>query len=112
MSEDRCRSFKTAAFSQQTLDVTAGQESAALLAATGGLPDIVFRQTTLKLFGKYTLDKQSAVRLEIGHQRSTWTDWAWNYNGTPFVYSDGTIINRRQVQKVSFLAVRYTYHWQ
>ncbi|HXE50955.1 MAG TPA: MtrB/PioB family decaheme-associated outer membrane protein [Ramlibacter sp.] len=97
---------------QQALDLTAGQESAALLAATGGLPDIVFRQTTLKLFGKYTLDKQSAVRVEVGHQRSTWSDWAWNYNGTPFVYSDGTIINRGQVQKVSFIGVRYTYHWQ
>ena len=96
----------------QALDTTAPLESAALLAATGGLPDIVFRQTTLKLFGKYTLDKQSAVRLEIGHQRSSWSDWAWNFNGTPFVYSDGTIINRKQVQKVSFLAVRYTYHWQ
>jgi MtrB/PioB family decaheme-associated outer membrane protein len=96
----------------QALDTTASLESAALLAATGGLPDIVFRQTTLKLFGKYTLDKQSAVRIEIGHQRSTWTDWAWNYNGTPFVYSDGTIVNRKPVQKVSFIGVRYTYRWQ
>src|SRR6185369_13195232 len=84
----------------QSLDTTAGLDSVALLAATGGLPDIVFRQATLKLFGKYTLDKQSAVRVEVGHQRSTWTDWAWNFNGTPFVYSDGTIINRGQVQKV------------
>jgi MtrB/PioB family decaheme-associated outer membrane protein len=96
----------------QALDTTASLESAALLAATGGLPDIVFRQTTLKLFGNYTLDKQSAVRVEVGHQRSTWTDWAWNYNGTPFVYSDGTIVNRKPVQKVSFIGVRYTYRWQ
>jgi MtrB/PioB family decaheme-associated outer membrane protein len=96
----------------QSLDATAPLSSAALLAASGGLPDIVFRQTTLKLFGKYTIDKQSAVRLEVGHQRSNWSDWAWNYNGTPFMYSDGTIVNRKAVQKVSFVAVRYTYHWQ
>jgi MtrB/PioB family decaheme-associated outer membrane protein len=96
----------------QTLDATAGLGSAALLAATGGLPDIVFRQTTLKLFGKYTLDKQSAVRVEVGHQRSTWNDWAWGYNGTPFMYSDGTVINRSPTQKVSFIGVRYIYHWQ
>lgn len=96
----------------QTLDTGAGAGDAALLAATGGLPDIVFRQTTLKLFGKYTLDKQSAVRLEIGHQRSRWNDWAWGYNGTPFVYSDGTIVNRNSTQKVSFIAVTYIYRWQ
>jgi MtrB/PioB family decaheme-associated outer membrane protein len=96
----------------QTLDTTAGLADAALLAATGGLPDIVFRQTTLKLFGKYTLNKQSAVRVEVGHQRSKWNDWAWNHNGTPFVFSDGTIVNRNPRQKVSFLAVTYIYRWR
>lgn len=96
----------------QTLDTTAGLGSAALLAATGGLPDIVFRQTTLRLFGKYTLDKQSAVRVEFAHQRTTWRDWAWGYNGTPFVYSDGTIVNRKPVQNVSFIGVTYIYRWQ
>ncbi|HWP11679.1 MAG TPA: MtrB/PioB family decaheme-associated outer membrane protein, partial [Ramlibacter sp.] len=96
----------------QSLDGTAAPGSAALLAATGGLPDIVFKQTTLKLFGKYTLDKQSAVRVEVGHQRSTWDDWAWNYGGTPYVYSDATTINRNSNQKVSYMWVRYTYRWQ
>jgi MtrB/PioB family decaheme-associated outer membrane protein len=96
----------------QSLDAAAGLGQAALLNATGGLPDIVFRQTTLKVFGRYALDKQSAVRVELGHQRSRWTDWAWGYNGTPFVYSDGTIVNRKPTQKVSFLAVTYTYRWQ
>lgn len=96
----------------QTLDATGSTANAALLAATGGLPDIVFRQTTLKLFGKYTLDKQSAVRVEFGHQRSRWNDWAWSYNGTPFVYSDATTINRQPVQNVSFIGVTYIYRWQ
>jgi MtrB/PioB family decaheme-associated outer membrane protein len=96
----------------QTLDATAGAGSVALLNATGGLPDIVFRQTTLNLFGKYTLDKQSAVRVDLGHQRSTWTDWAWGFNGTPFVYSDATIVNRMPTQSVSFIGVSYIYRWQ
>jgi MtrB/PioB family decaheme-associated outer membrane protein len=95
----------------QTLDATAAPGSAALLAATGGLPDILFRQTTLKVFGKYTLDKQSAVRVELGHQRSKWTDWAWNHNGTPFVYSDATTVNRKPNQNVTFIGVRYIYRW-
>lgn len=96
---------------KQTLDATADAGSAALLAATGGLPDIAFRQSSLKLFGKYTLDKQSAVRLEFIHQRSRWSDWAWGNNGTPFVYSDGTTANRRQTQNVSFLGVTYIRRW-
>lgn len=95
----------------QTLDSTADLGSAALLAATGGLPDIVFRQTSLKLFGKYTLDKQSAVRIDLVHQRARWSDWAWGYNGTPFVYSDGTTVNRKQDQSVSFVGVTYVRRW-
>ena len=67
----------------QTLDAGAGGEAAALLAATGGLPDTVFRQTTLKLFGRYTLDKLSSIRVDLAHQRTRWTDWAWGYNGVP-----------------------------
>ncbi len=95
----------------QTLDAGADLGSAALLAATGGLPDITFRQTTLKLFGKYTLDKQSAVRVELAHQRSRWTDWAWGYNGTPYVFSDGTTVNRNPTQNVTFLGVTYIRRW-
>ncbi|MEO5671127.1 MAG: MtrB/PioB family decaheme-associated outer membrane protein, partial [Ramlibacter sp.] len=95
----------------QTLDSTSGGANSALLAATGGLPDTVFRQTTLRLFGKYAIDKQSAFRIDLGHQRTTWTDWAWGYSGTPFVYSDGTTVNRKSGQSVSFLAVTYTRKW-
>jgi hypothetical protein len=96
----------------QTLDASADPGSGALLAATGGLPDITFRQTQLRLFAKYAIDKQSAVRLDVGHQRSRWTDWAWNYNGVPFVYSDGTTLNYKTLQKVSFLGLTYTRRWQ
>jgi MtrB/PioB family decaheme-associated outer membrane protein len=95
----------------QTLDATADGASAALLAATGGLPDITFRQTSLKLFGKYTLNKQSTVKFEFVHQRSRWSDWAWGYNGTPFVYSDATTVNGRVTQSVSFVGVTYIHRW-
>jgi MtrB/PioB family decaheme-associated outer membrane protein len=96
----------------QTLDTTADQGSAALLAATGGLPNIVYRQTRLKLFGKYAIDKQSAVRLQFTYDKASWNDWAWGYNGTPFVYSDGTTLNRKQDQSVSFIGVSYIHYWQ
>lgn len=95
----------------QALVPTADAGSAALLAATGGLPDIVFRQMTLKLFGKYTIDKASMLRLDVIHLRSRWNDWAWNYNGTPFVYSDGTTIGYKNSQAVTFIGLTYTRRW-
>jgi hypothetical protein len=95
----------------QTLDAGADGASVALLAATGGLPDITFRQTSLKLFGKYTLDKQSTLRFDFVHQRARWSDWAWSYNGTPFVYSDGSTVNGRLTQSVSFVGVTYIRRW-
>lgn len=95
----------------QTLDATAAPVNAVLLAATGGLPDIAFRQARLKLFGKYALDKRSAVQLSLIHQRSSWSDWAWAFNGTPFVYSDGTTLNSKPEQNVSFIGVTYIRQW-
>ena len=93
----------------QTLDVLAGADSAALLAATGGLPNIVFRQTSLKLFGKYDLDKGSSLRVDLVHQRSTVSDWAWGNNGVPYTYSDGTTVGQKPNQNVTVLGVTYVY---
>ncbi len=95
----------------QSLTSTAAPTDAALLAATGGLPDIVFRQAQLKLFAKWTLDKRSAIRVDLVHQHAKWNDWAWSANGAPFVYSDGTTINSRASQTASFIGVSYIYHW-
>lgn len=95
----------------QTLDAGAGGEAAALLGATGGLPDTVFRQTTLKVFGRYTLDKLSSIRLDLVHQRTKWTDWAWGFNGVPFAYSDGTTIVRKPSQNVTFVGLTYVRRW-
>ncbi len=96
----------------QTLDATASPEDTTLLAASGGLPDIVFRQTTLRLFGRYEIDKSSAVRLSLVHQRSRWNDWAFGFNGVPFSYADGTTVSQQPNQAVTFVGVTYTYSWR
>lgn len=93
----------------QSLDQTADAYTVASLAASGGLPDITFRQTALKLFGKYALDKKSAVRVDFVHQRSTYNDWAWGYNGVPYTYSDGTTLSQKSDQNVNFIGVTYVY---
>jgi MtrB/PioB family decaheme-associated outer membrane protein len=93
----------------QGLDSTATPYTVASLAASGGLPDITFRQLALKLFGTYALDKKSAVRLDLVHQKSTYNDWAWSYNGVPYRYSDGTTVTQKADQSVSFIGVTYVY---
>lgn len=96
----------------QTLDATAAAVDAALLAATGGLPDIAFRQARLKLFSKHALDKNSAVQISLIYQHASWNDWAWAFNGTPFVYSDGTTLSSKPVQKLGFIGITYIHRWQ
>lgn len=79
------------------------------LLAGGGLPDIVYRQTALKLFGNYALEKGSSVRLDFVHQHVSANDWAWGSNGTQFAYSDGSTVTQSQNQNVNFIGVTYVY---
>jgi MtrB/PioB family decaheme-associated outer membrane protein len=79
------------------------------LLSSGGLPDVVYRQTALKLFGKYALEKGSSVRVDLVHQRVSVNDWAWGNSGTQFAYSDGTTVTQNPNQTVSFIGVTYIY---
>jgi MtrB/PioB family decaheme-associated outer membrane protein len=96
----------------QSLDTLAPPESVALLAATGGLPNVIFRQTELKLFGRYDIDKQSALRADLVFQRSAVNDWAWGYSGVPFAYSDGSTLSQQPNQSVTMFSIRYVYRWR
>jgi MtrB/PioB family decaheme-associated outer membrane protein len=82
--------------------------------AIPGLPDVIFRQTTLKLFGKYALDKNADVRVDFVQQRTKLNEWTWeNGNGgTPFFYSDYTTVSMKQTQNVAFIAATYIYKFK
>ncbi len=95
----------------QSLDVSATGANAALLAATGGLPDIRFQRTEVRLFGKYALSKRSSMRLDGIYQRVKFDDWAYDYNGLPFTFSDNTTLSLQQVQNVTFVGLTYVYTW-
>ncbi|MCX7169860.1 MAG: MtrB/PioB family decaheme-associated outer membrane protein, partial [Proteobacteria bacterium] len=77
--------------------------------AGGGLPDVRFRQTTLKLFGKYALQKNVDVRVDLVHQRSKLEEWTWGYNGIPFVFSDNSSVGMQPSQNVTYLGAAYIY---
>jgi MtrB/PioB family decaheme-associated outer membrane protein len=93
----------------QALEANAPPESVALLSVSGGLPDTSFRQTSVTLFGKYDIDKQSAVRVNLVYLRSTVNDWAYLYGNTPYAYADATTLYQQPDQSVGMIGVAYIY---
>ena len=78
----------------------------------GGLPDVTFRDLRLKLFGKYALEKNADIRVDLVHDRQKLNEWTWGFNGVPFAYSDNTTVGLNPNQNVTFVSVRYTYKWK
>ncbi|MBS0335668.1 MAG: MtrB/PioB family decaheme-associated outer membrane protein [Proteobacteria bacterium] len=102
---------------KQGLDVGAsgnatGLANLAFLPTFPGLPDVVFRQTRLTLFGEYALEKNAAVRVTLLHQQAKLNEWTWGNNGVPFIFSDGTTISLNQNQRVSYAGAQYIYKFQ
>lgn len=96
----------------QSADALASATNLAFLAQSGGLPDVTFRDLRLKLFGKYALQKNADVRVDLVHDRSRLNEWTWGFNGVPFAYSDNTTVSLNPNQNVTFVSVRYIYRWQ
>ncbi|MFA4970006.1 MAG: MtrB/PioB family decaheme-associated outer membrane protein [Sulfuritalea sp.] len=77
-----------------------------------GLPAAAFRQLNLNMFGKYALDKNADIRVNLVHQRYYSNEWFWNNNGTSFFYSDGTTVTQKDQQNVTFIGAAYIYKFQ
>jgi len=97
---------------QQGLGATTTPANAALLAASGGLPDITYRNFGLKLYGTYDYSERSTIRASVQYSRISYDDWAYNYNGTPYLYSDNTTFYLDPRQAVTFFGLSYIYRWQ
>jgi MtrB/PioB family decaheme-associated outer membrane protein len=96
----------------QTLGPTAAPGSPQLLAVTGGLPDVLYRRTELRLYGTYALRERSTLRVDAAYQRLTYDDWGFAYGGTPFLYSDNTTVYLQPDQNVGYLGVSYIYSFR
>jgi MtrB/PioB family decaheme-associated outer membrane protein len=96
---------------KQEMDANASAANVALLAATGGLPDVSYKLWRIKLTGDYTLDKKSMIRVVLGYERSDFNEWTWQWNGNSFLYSDGTTVGAQEKQSVTFVGATYTYRW-
>jgi MtrB/PioB family decaheme-associated outer membrane protein len=75
----------------------------------GVLPDVSYRMLSLKLFGKYALDKNSDVRVDLVNQNTTFDEWTWGNGGVPFAYSDNSTVSMQSNQNVTYLGVKYVY---
>ena len=51
------------------------------------------------------------MRLAVVYENSKFNEWAWTYNGVPFVYSDNTTIGAKENQNVTWVGATYTYRW-
>jgi len=78
----------------------------------GGLPDVTYRTTSLKLYGKYALASNAGIRVDLVHQSVRFNEWTWGYNGTPFAYSDNSTVSMQQNQSVNFLGASYNYQFR
>ena len=96
----------------QSVGPTTTSGNAALLAVTGGLPDIVYRRTELRLYGTYGFSERSSLRVDAAYQHLTYDDWGYTYGGTPFLYSDNTTVYLQPTQNVGYLGVSYIYSWK
>jgi MtrB/PioB family decaheme-associated outer membrane protein len=77
--------------------------------APGVLPDVTFRTLSLKLFGKYALDAQSDIRVDLVHQNTVFNEWTWGNASVPFAYSDNSTVSMQPNQNVTYLGVKYVY---
>jgi hypothetical protein len=96
----------------QSLGADTAPGNAQLLAVTGGLPDVLYRRTELRLFGTYAYSPSSSFRLDAAYQRLTYDDWGWQFGGTPFLYSDNTSVYLQPNQNVGYLGISYIYSWR
>jgi MtrB/PioB family decaheme-associated outer membrane protein len=82
--------------------------TAAQLTLQGPLPDITTKVTTVRLYGKYALDRKSGVRVDYVYDQYQTDDWTWSR----WIYADGTTVLQDPNQKVNYVGVSYYYKFQ
>lgn len=93
----------------ETLGPTAAAANVAFLGASGGLPDVTFREMRLGVYGKYAFDKNSALRVDLLRQNDRLNEWTWSWAGVPFAYADNTTVTLNPNQSVTVFTLRYIY---
>jgi MtrB/PioB family decaheme-associated outer membrane protein len=77
-----------------------------------GLPNVEFNQTVFNLYGRYSIDKNSDIVINLQQAHAKLKEWSWGNNGVPFVYADNTTVSLQESQNVTFLGARYQYKFK
>jgi len=96
----------------QQLDGQASSANVAFLAQSGGLPDVVYKDLRLKFTGRYAIQKNADLRLDVIHDRQSLGEWTWTNGNTPFFYSDNTTVSMVPQQNVTYVALVYSYRFR
>jgi len=76
-------------------------------ATVAQLPDVDYKQTTFRLYGRYALNKNMGIRLDYIYDRWRTNDWSW----TTWRYIDGTVLLQDPNQQVHFVGVTFNYRY-
>lgn len=71
----------------------------------GTLPDIKYRQNTVRVFGTYNFDKDTKFRLDYIFDNRRISDWTWS----GYQYSDGTRVSPNAEDTVHFIGASISY---
>jgi len=97
----------------QRLDALASANNVTFFNQFPGLPEVTYGEYMLKLYGKFAVQKNADIRVDLVHQRAKLQEWTWGYNdANPFLYSDNTTVTIKPEQHVTFIGARYIYKWQ
>ncbi len=96
----------------QLLDGSASANNKTFYNQQGGLPEVAYDEFRLRLFGKYALEKNADLRVDVVHFRARLDEWTWGYGGVPFAYSDNTTVSFDTKQHVTFVGASYIYKWR
>ena len=97
---------------KQTLDASNTSAVNTALINGGGLPDVKYGLLRFKLYGAYALQKSSYIRMDYIYNKSTFNEWTYNFNGTPYLYSDNTTITAKEKQVVNFIGASYVHRFE
>lgn len=96
-------------------DATIGRDKSeykqAGAASNSQIPDIRYDQTTLKFFGRYALNKDSNLRLDVIFDHRKTNDWTWNGTGSSgsYVYTDGSWVYQDPNQRIHVIGLTYNF---
>jgi MtrB/PioB family decaheme-associated outer membrane protein len=75
----------------------------------GGLPDVTYRETRLNLYGKYALQKNADLRLDVVYFQAKLNEWTWGSDGNQFTYQDNSTVGIDPNQNVTLVGLTYIY---